>query len=373
MSTEVTYKGSTLTTATNQTKILKTAGKYLEDDITITDESSGGSAIVVTEETDSHGGIIKHITAVDLSNDTVAPEYLLSGYTAHNFLGSAITGTYSGGVIPTGTINITANGIYDVASYASASVSVGGGTVNPAFPPTMAFNSTTGVITATNTFAGGTYAAGTSASTYTLSIKSSADLTVNGATVTAPAGYYSQAASKAVTTQTAFPPAISLNSSTGVITASNTFTAGYYTAGSSSSTYSLSVQAAKTVTPTESVQRAVSAGYFVTGNVSVAAISSTYVGTGVATKAAATYYTSTADQTIATNQYLTGAQTIKSVTYTGLTASAIASGTTVKIGDASNASRITQVVGTLSFQTYYTGSTAPSSSLGNDGDIYLQS
>lgn len=32
----------------------------------------------------------------------------------------------------------------------------------------------------------------------------------------------------------------------------------------------------------------------------------------------------------------------------------------------------TQVTGTVSFVTYYTGSSAPSSSLGNDGDIYLQ-
>lgn len=32
-----------------------------------------------------------------------------------------------------------------------------------------------------------------------------------------------------------------------------------------------------------------------------------------------------------------------------------------------------QVTGTLDIVTYYTGSSAPSSSLGNDGDIYLQS
>jgi len=37
MSTTVTYKGSTLTTADNQTRVLKTSGKYLEDDITIVD------------------------------------------------------------------------------------------------------------------------------------------------------------------------------------------------------------------------------------------------------------------------------------------------------------------------------------------------
>ena len=39
MTTTVTYKGSTLTTATNQTRTLTTSGKYLEDNITITDVS----------------------------------------------------------------------------------------------------------------------------------------------------------------------------------------------------------------------------------------------------------------------------------------------------------------------------------------------
>lgn len=32
----------------------------------------------------------------------------------------------------------------------------------------------------------------------------------------------------------------------------------------------------------------------------------------------------------------------------------------------------TQITGTVSFVTYYTGSSDPSSSLGSDGDIYLK-
>lgn len=43
MSTTVTYKGSTLTTVNNQTRTLETAGKYLEDDITLVDVSGGGT------------------------------------------------------------------------------------------------------------------------------------------------------------------------------------------------------------------------------------------------------------------------------------------------------------------------------------------
>lgn len=42
MSTTVSYKGSTIATAENQTKILETAGTWLEDDITIVDVTGGG-------------------------------------------------------------------------------------------------------------------------------------------------------------------------------------------------------------------------------------------------------------------------------------------------------------------------------------------
>lgn len=44
MSSTVKYKGNTLMTVTNQSKKLLTAGKYLEDDITIEDVSSGGGS-----------------------------------------------------------------------------------------------------------------------------------------------------------------------------------------------------------------------------------------------------------------------------------------------------------------------------------------
>lgn len=42
MSTTVTYKGNTLTTVDNNTKILETAGTYLEDDITLVDVTESG-------------------------------------------------------------------------------------------------------------------------------------------------------------------------------------------------------------------------------------------------------------------------------------------------------------------------------------------
>ena len=43
MATTVTYKGATLTTVDNATKVLETAGTWMEDDLTLVDVSGGGS------------------------------------------------------------------------------------------------------------------------------------------------------------------------------------------------------------------------------------------------------------------------------------------------------------------------------------------
>lgn len=128
----------------------------------------------------------------------------------------------------------------------------------------------------------------------------------------------------------------------------------------------------KSATPSESQQTVNPDEGYLLSSVTVGAISSTYVGSGVSRKAAATINTSSSDQTIASGTYLTGAQTIKAVTVSGLSAGNIAAGVTVKVGDANDDDRITSVTGTLAFVTYYTGSTDPASSLGSNGDIYLK-
>lgn len=48
MATTVTYKGATLATVENQTKTLQTAGKWCEDDFTLTDVTQGGSDMLPT-------------------------------------------------------------------------------------------------------------------------------------------------------------------------------------------------------------------------------------------------------------------------------------------------------------------------------------
>lgn len=66
-------------------------------------------------------------------------------------------------------------------------------------------------------------------------------------------------------------PSISVNAA-GLITASATQSAGYVTAGTKSATQQLTTQSAKTVTPSNSSQTAVSSGVYTTGAVTVAAV-----------------------------------------------------------------------------------------------------
>ena len=96
-----------------------------------------------------------------------------------------------------------------------------------------------------------------------------------------------------------------------------------------------------------SISPTITSGYVTTGTAGTVSTSgtSTYQ---LTSKAAATYNTSTADQTIASQRWLTGTQTIKSVTTSNLTAENIAEGVVVTVGDANNASRIAQITGTHS-------------------------
>ena len=107
------------------------------------------------------------------------------------------------------------------------------------------------------------------------------DLTASGATVSVPAGYYSEAESKSVSTATQGTPSVSVNSSTGLVTATATQTAGYVAAGTKSGTLQLTTQAGSTIVPTESEQTAVAAGKYTLGTIKVGAVSSTYVGSEV--------------------------------------------------------------------------------------------
>jgi len=187
--------------------------------------------------------------------------------------------------------------------------------------------------------------------TGTIATKTASNLTASGATVTVPAGYYASQATKSVasgsattpaTTITQSTPSLSVASTTGIVTASvaqktqsvtptvsagyvSSGTAGTITLGSSSNTLQLSTQAGTTVSPTESVQTAVAAGKYTTGDVKVGAISTTYVGSGITQRSSSDLTASGATVTAPAGYYASAAS--KSVTTMTLPTSAASSAT----------------------------------------------
>ena len=128
-------------------------------------------------------------------------------------------------------------------------------------------------------YANGTKITGTAAE------NDSSDLSVSGATVTAPAGYYSASASASVSNGSATAPATISGTSASVSTGTNTIT----------------------LSKTISVTPTVTAGYVSSGTAGNSAVSLT---ASVTTKGASTYTPGTSNQTIASGTYLTGTQTI---------------------------------------------------------------
>lgn len=187
--------------------------------------------------------------------------------------------------------------------------------------------------------------------TGSLQTKTSSDLTVSGATVTAPAGVYSTDASKSVASGSATTPATTITanpsisvSSGGLITASNSKT--------------------QSVTPT------VSAGYVSSGTAGTITVSGSNT-SQLTTQAAQTIYPSTTDQTITSGKYLTGTQTFKGVVLTNLTAANIKKDVVVKIGDSADDDRITSITGTYEGSGGGGGTTAVIIPLGTGGgEVY---
>ena len=201
MSTTVTYKGSTLTSFTNTTKTLKTSGKYMEDDVAITESISLQSKTATPTE----------------STQTITPGTGYEGLSQVTV--GAISSNYIGSNIP---------------------------------------------------------------------VRTADDLTTSASTITTPAGYYSSAVSKSIEVGTATTPAttittnpaISVNTSTGLITASYsgssnvtpTIVSGYVSQGTAGKistagnvTYQLTSQPAQTITPSTSNQT-IASGTYLTGS-----------------------------------------------------------------------------------------------------------
>ena len=170
-----------------------------------------------------------------------------------------------GYIIPSGTKSITSNGTHDVSEYESALVDV-----EPKLQEKTA--TANGEVTPDSGYDG--------LSKVTVNINDSPTLqeksvtpTTSAQSVTPDSGYdgLSKVNVGAMPTATQATPSINVSTS-GLITASATQSAGYVVSGTKSATKQLTTQAAKTVTPSTSVQTAVSSGRYTTGAIKVAAV-----------------------------------------------------------------------------------------------------
>ena len=195
-------------------------------------------------------------------------------------------------VVPTGTIQISGNGTYDVSAYASAEVDAGSSVNNQ--NKTITPTESQQTVSADNGYTGlGTVTVNAITATYVgsgVTQRTSSNLSATNATVYAPPGYYATTASKAVGAGSASTPATTITVTPG-ISVSNS---GLITA---------------TASKTQNVTPTISAGYVSSGTAGTITVSGSNT-QQLTTKAAATITPTTASQTIAAGTYLTGAQTI---------------------------------------------------------------
>lgn len=375
------------------------------------------SSVTVDVPSETFNTQTKTVTPTE-STQTISPDNGYDGLSQitvnpipSNYVGSGVTTKSAATITPSTSVQTAVS----AGTYVTGDIKVAAMTNGELNTPTV---SASGLVTASIKTSG--YLDTSKTSTLQLTTKGATTITPSTSVQTVVAsGTYTTGDIKVAAMPSGALDTPSVSGS-GLVTASIA-TSGYL-ADTETKTLQLNTKGATTITPSTSTQTAITAGTYATGNIIVSAMpngalseltineSTGLVTSGVTTsgyisnsatktlqlniKSAATITPTTTDQTIDVGQYLVGTQTIQGdanlipeniasgvsifgVTGTHQGGSGIdtsdATATAADIVDGATAYvNGAKLTGTLVVQNYYTGSTVPESSLGNDGDLYFK-
>lgn len=120
MTTTITYKGETLTTVTNTTKTMTTAGKYLEDDVTITDTTASATLQTKSKSYTPTESAQSETVSADVGYDGLEEVNVSVGAISSTYVGTGITRRDSTDLSSSGPTVTAPAGYYE--SNASATV-----------------------------------------------------------------------------------------------------------------------------------------------------------------------------------------------------------------------------------------------------------
>ena len=197
------------------------------------------------------------------------------------------------------------------------------------------------------------------------------DIEIYGKDVNVPAGYYASDSSVGVEEGSAGTPTASKGSVSNhsiSVTPSVTNTTGYITGGTKSGA-AVTVSASELVSGTYTVD---SSGTKDVTNYASASVAAGTAGTPSASKGTVSNHSVSVTPSVTnTTGWITGST--KTGTAVTVSASELVSGSETKTANGTyNVTNLASLVVAVPIVTYYTGSGTPSASLGQNGDIYLQ-